>query len=289
MEALHSLESSTSEQERKRSLDLIHALAAEGNIDAQSYLGSFYGTGKYVAQNYETACIWFRRSAESGNRVAQTNLAMMLVNGRGIEKDPQQAFRWYKKAAEQGEPNAQFCLSVMYARGNGTQKNFDSAFQWCRLAAEQGLPKAQSFLGNLYGRKGNREEQVRWLHKAAARDDVTAQYGLGVLYFSGRGVDLNEQTSVEFLQIAAEKGHINAAWELGMRYLLVKSQNKPRTAAYFWLLLATTNGKLKLRKRLFRVALGLTLTKAQRKDADDQVREWNHTHHKLPDSDRQSW
>ena len=50
-------------------------------------------------------------------------------------------------------------------------------------------------------------EGVKWYRKAAERGNVGAQYHLGYLYFSGRGVKMNYEEALKWYKLAAKQGN----------------------------------------------------------------------------------
>ena len=46
-------------------------------------------------------------------------------------------------------------------------------------------------------------EAVRWYHRAAEGDDIRAQYQLGQMYFTGRGVTLDYAAAYLWFSVAA--------------------------------------------------------------------------------------
>ena len=61
--------------------------AVQGNVNGQFLLGSMYGSGKGVPQDYNEAVKWYRMSAAQGNKFARSNIGYMYANGHGVYKD----------------------------------------------------------------------------------------------------------------------------------------------------------------------------------------------------------
>lgn len=124
--------------------------ARKGDAVAQYKVGESYDLGQGVAQDYQEAVQWYRRSAEQGYAQAQFALAEMYKNGDGVAKDLAQAAHWYRLAAEQGNPGAQLLLGVLHESGLGVTLDFKEAAKWYRRSAEQGDARAQLLLGVFY-------------------------------------------------------------------------------------------------------------------------------------------
>ena len=77
----------------------LRRLAAElGDIEAQRDLGSIYGVGEDVPQDYAEAAKWYRLAAEQGHTIAQSRLGHMYFVGHGVPQDNVQAHMWMNLA-----------------------------------------------------------------------------------------------------------------------------------------------------------------------------------------------
>ncbi|MEN8220548.1 MAG: tetratricopeptide repeat protein [Pseudomonadota bacterium] len=85
--------------------------------------------------------------------------------------------------------------------------DYATAFKWFRNAAEQGHAAAQYNLGNMYhSGKGVPQNDP----ETAEQGDAQAQYNLGLIYAKGVGVYPNLQEAIKWARKAAEQGHANA-------------------------------------------------------------------------------
>ncbi|MBO7321300.1 MAG: sel1 repeat family protein, partial [Bacteroidales bacterium] len=60
------------------------------------------------------------------------------------------------------------------------------------------------------GVEKNYTEAVKWYRKAADKGHLDAQYNLGNRYYNGEGVEKNYTEAVKWYRKAADKGHSNA-------------------------------------------------------------------------------
>jgi hypothetical protein len=118
-------------------LGLWHALAEQGDAEAQFHLGDMYDNGQGVPRNDAEAIKWYRKAAEQGDAVAQFNLGIMYTKGEGVPQNDGEAAHWYRRAADQGLAGAQFNLGMMYAEGKGAPKDNVQACMWLNQAASQ--------------------------------------------------------------------------------------------------------------------------------------------------------
>ena len=81
-----------------------------------------------------------------------------------------------------------------------------------RARAEAGNAVAQFNLGFMYatgrGIPQNDTEAVRWYRRSAIQSFALAQAGLGHMYFSGRGVPQNDDEAARWYRRAAEQDYV---------------------------------------------------------------------------------
>jgi hypothetical protein len=116
-----------------------------------------------------------------------------------------------------------------------------------RNAAEEGDAEAQYVFGLHYA--NNKDESMKWIHKAAEQGHREAQFCLGGFFYDGdcRGYlpfenySLeNEIKAVKWYRKAAEQGHAEACYQLGECYLFGEPQDKD--AAVKWYHVAAERG-----------------------------------------------
>ncbi len=78
--------------------------------------------------------------------------------------------------------------------------------EWLEEAEEQGNADEQATLGRHYHETEDYVKSVLYWEKAAAQGHSAAQFGLGVCYGNGLGVERNPETSLDFILKAAEGG-----------------------------------------------------------------------------------
>ena len=91
------------------------------------------------------------------------------------------------------------------------------------------------------------------LEKNAAQGDANAQFSLGAMYASGKGVPTDEAKAVEWFEKAAAQGNANAQFFLGAMYANGKGVAKDDAKAVEWWEKAAAQGnanaQLLLKKR----------------------------------------
>lgn len=75
---------------------------------------------------------------------------------------------------------------------------------------------------------------AQWYHKAAEQGHTEAQYNLGVRYKKGKGVQQNPREAVRWWLKAAEQSHAEAQFNLGIASVLGEGILQSTSAAVDW-------------------------------------------------------
>ncbi len=181
--------------------------AEKGELAAEFELGTMYGLGQGVPQDYSEAMCWFRKAADQGYASAQGAIGAMYSFGQGVPQDYAEAMRWYRKAADQGNAAGQHSVGAMYFQGQGVPKDYGEAMRWFRRAADQGDADAQFALGLIYhnslGVPQDYGEAARWFRKAADQGHSLAQFTLGAMYNVGQSVPQDYVMAHMWINLAA--------------------------------------------------------------------------------------
>lgn len=172
----------------------LHKAVRQRLAVAEYMLGYDYGTGLGVTRNSASANRWFHRAAIGGLVQAEFALATDYELARGCARNLQKANFWWRTAAAQGFLPAEYALGFNYDVGAGVAPNPIRAHYWIHKAAVSGFPAAEAALGvELTDRgRGTRGAQgIVWLRKAAAQNNVLAEYYLGAAYDRGWSVARN--------------------------------------------------------------------------------------------------
>ena len=88
---------------------------------------------------------------------------------------------------------------------------------------------------------------------------MAAQFNLGVMYASGRGVPKDYVKAVKWYKKAAEQGLVNAQFNLGASYANGEGVPQSNVFAYMWWLLAKAQGNEKASKYIVVLEQEMTL------------------------------
>jgi TPR repeat protein len=151
-------------------------------------------------------------------------------------------------AAEGGEHLAQWKLGRMYAEGDGVARDDAKAYDYFSrivddFADEEPEPKEKSMAANafvavgLYLRDGLSAAKIEpdldravelFRYAATYFRNADAQYHLGRMYLDGAGVKKDMRQSVNWLELAARKGHPQAQALLGR--MMFNGETRARVA-----------------------------------------------------------
>ena len=203
--------------------------------------GTQQGIEAYAAKNFQLALEHFVPEVGRGDDRAAYFLAWMYFRGDGVAKDHESALRVWALQAESGFLDAQLTLARLSKDGREIARDLSAARKWYERAAVQGRPSIQFEYGRflLYGVEGSstelREGSV-WILKAAESGYPAAQKLISSLYGIGRGVP------------------------------------KDLRLAYFWALLAATDGDPQ--NAAYRDTVERVLPATDRYSVQDAARQW---------------
>ena len=149
----------------------------------------------------------------------------MYRKGEGVTQDHQESVKWYRMAAEQGDAYAQINLGFMYWKGEGVTQDHKESARWYRMAALQNHPGALNKLivGILSGRiiPLDHDEWWRWYEREerfgsvkqwrneAEKGERMGQFGMGLAYEKGFGVQKDIVEAYKWLKLAAAQDSEN--------------------------------------------------------------------------------
>lgn len=108
--------------------------------------------------------------------------------------------------------------------------------------ASRGNPQAQYDLGWTYWQNAEYPKALPWLQAAADHGHVEAEYLLGMAYLNGRGTVQNFRLALEHFTTAAHESHLEAQYRLGIFYRDGLATPPNKESAYLWLNVAAARG-----------------------------------------------
>ena len=208
------------------------AVADRACVLAQHFVGLALRDGHGVKKDEEAAVGWFKKAASAGRAEAQYELGVCCEHGIGTEKRWAEALGWFELAAAQGNQDAidrlQLNRDVPLREEKEEEKwcdhmkvDMDGHLRKCGRMAQEGDLCAMFHWARCHiqawGVPPNLPLGAQWMAKAAAKRHRAACYELGRLYQLENTRRKHTQATLYF-QLAAEKGHAGAMFELGVSY-----------------------------------------------------------------------
>jgi len=259
-------------QDSAEAFKIYRKMADAGSAEALFELHECYRFGYGVEKDNAKAMEVLRKSAEMGYVKAQHALGFYYQRGNGdTPVDLHEAVKWYTLAAAQGDSGskaflerlkdlipllepaekgdaeaqyklAQSLIEHIDVGDTSTDSREEAIRKWLLKAAENGHVAAQLDLAEAYAyfesgiwwiaRKNDFAEAVKWYRKAAELGDPMGQGMLGWLYATGRGVDKDLKTAVEWFSKGAAQGNAEALF--GMGFSLRESWLEPYNEEKDW-------------------------------------------------------
>lgn len=120
--------------------------------------------------------------------------------------------------------------------------------------------------------RGDFETAFRLWQPFAEHGNAKAQYNLGLMYHSGKGVAQHYAEAVKWYRRAAEQGHAIAQHNLAFMYSSGKGGKQDHVQAYMWFSLAAAKGNKKAKEN--RDTIAKRMSRAQIDKARRLARQW---------------
>ncbi len=182
------------------------------------------GSDAYRRGNFKKALRNWTRLANRGDVFAQWRLGNMHRKGTGVERNAGKAFDYYRRCAEQHRETSRYTehtrvtvdcyvqLAHYFRTGIKSAKikrNLPHALKLYKFTATHfGHPGAQYSIGRMYltgkGLRKNVSKGLRWLNLSAQKRYAPAQAQLGEIYWAGKGVKPNRVRGLMWYMLAQE-------------------------------------------------------------------------------------
>ena len=222
------------EKNEEYAVQLFAKAADKGSKRAQYNLAKAYYSGKGIDLDWEKAYFLFKKLAENGEPNSQYMVGKYhMINQLGSiswhlvsKRDTKIAFTWFEKSAKQGHSRAQQQLGMFYETGTDPCiRNIEKALDWYQKSADQGNIEAIFALGRLYTngideKNPDMAKAFQYFLKAAESGHPEAQYRVGVALYYGKGIEIDKESAVLWLEKSASQRNESA------RNLLIQLKSK---------------------------------------------------------------
>lgn len=153
--------------------------------------------------------------ARNGDVKAMRRLGIISMKGIKVKPSAKIAIKWWKMAAEEGDAHSMMYLGDVYKGGNGVRKDAKRALQYYADALEAAEEKSNTVADDNHViikriKKLPLSVTINWWKERCEDGDSHAMYYLATLEASKRKGLLTDEDAEEYLQQAAEAGHVEA-------------------------------------------------------------------------------
>ena len=142
---------------------------------------------------------------------------------------------------------------LLKAKAKKLAEDQKEEFNEIKAKAEEGDAEAQFQLGLLYdtgrGVRQNPAKAIRWYRAAADQGHAAAQNNLGLLYDYGRGISQDAAEAMRWYRSAADQGFAVAQYNLGFMYANGRGLAQNYVDAYLWFNLASARASGDIREQ----------------------------------------
>lgn len=142
------------------------------------------------------------------------NLGWEFQYGKNRKQDFQLSAKYYLQAAEMGHAAAQCNIGYYYCQGIGVKQNIEKGLAWTRKGAEGGNKYAQYNLACDLIKKGQVDEGISWLEKAARKWHPDAILTCGIAYSGKMGIEKNMLRALGYLLLALFTKNHAQVWQI---------------------------------------------------------------------------
>lgn len=206
----------TDSKNKKRYLQDMEEAAEEGSVLAMTYLGDNLYDGRWgLPANKEKAYGWWRKAADKGEPAAMYFIAYGYSVGECFEVDYGLSLMYALSSSEYKFPRAFRILGRAYEYGRFVDKDVDIALDYYQKAVSLGDMLSLCNIGGIY--YWDKEEYKKawdyYCRAEKAADEGKTKSGLpyrrvGLCYYYGKGVDMDEVKAIEYLLKAVKRNHI---------------------------------------------------------------------------------
>jgi hypothetical protein len=189
--------------------------------DAAYSIGVMYETGDRVPRDHAKAREWYEQAVDFGYEKANMRLGYLANNGLGGPKSYELARRYFDRAVAARHADVARSIAMWFIEGDGVERDVGKAKEWLEKAVGLGDRTAMVELGYLQisesGDPGYARARELFTRAIDGKDGDIA-FEIGKAFLSGDKVGKNGARAVEWLERAAELGHVEALVRLGIVY-----------------------------------------------------------------------
>ncbi|MFC0219130.1 hypothetical protein ACFFJ7_12080 [Pseudochelatococcus lubricantis] len=200
-----------------RGAEIVAAVRAEGAYDrpgATLLEAEWLAAAPTQADAGADPAAMLEAQADRGSVQARTALGLGYLAGLGGPLDTDRAAVHLSEAAANGDRDAMAAFGHLLVNGHGIRTSRAEGQKWLTRAADAGNLSAVDDLSRAAGSGTDKAAGARvaaWLRRAAERGHADAAFQIGTAYLKGAGVGQNDTEAARWLEQAAGAGNQRAA------------------------------------------------------------------------------
>jgi TPR repeat protein len=197
-------------------IKLFKKAARLGQKDSSLVLAELHKNGAFVKKSDSKAHKILVKSAEFKHTDSEYIVGLNFLNGSGVKRDLKKAKEYLVRASEKDHQDAIFQLGVLHELGDENDKQ--KAKEYYEIGAKNSHPASLNNLGMCKKDEGDDKEAVSLWLRAAEKGELNAIYNLGLACLFGEGIEQNVIAAINYFMIAADNEYPLAFESLGDIY-----------------------------------------------------------------------
>ncbi|MEI6519611.1 MAG: tetratricopeptide repeat protein, partial [bacterium] len=204
-------------------------LAKKGDPDSQEQLGWAYETGncgtQIISIDYIEAIKWYKEAAKNGKTFSLFRLGTIYENHNNLKV----AYSYYSQAADQCHEKSiekvmlfgeKYNIDISSINHNSKQESVNKIVERndeqnkiilnLEIESLKGDINSQLKLGKIFFKYEDYKQAFKWYSMAANKGDRTAQWMIGTMFETGKGVIENLDESIVWYKKSAEQNDVNS-------------------------------------------------------------------------------
>ena len=204
-------------------LEYLDLMSRKGDLKATFSLGRLHYEGsRTMKRNLKTARLYFMMVArkywqkDGSIRDEDQNVAViaskaagyigrMFLRGEGMEQSYQKALTWFRRGVANGDALCQYNMGLIHLNGLGVKKDPVLASDYFKESATQGFASAQVNMAQLFLDQGDISTALQFLDLAARNGHIEAFYHLAEINNIGIGQERACGMATGYYKLVAEK------------------------------------------------------------------------------------
>ncbi|KAI8881116.1 HCP-like protein [Backusella circina FSU 941] len=216
----------------QQALLLYNRAAHLGCLSAQLRLGQLYSNERGQVFSFENAFKHYEMAANQNHPEAKYRLAILYLDGSGVEQDFIQAYKLFNESKMLHYEDAEDIFHVPFNNQKISDIDLEKLVNMFKLVCKYNFSPLDYNLGyhhehemiyqyksSAYTIKMKLHQAKTWYETASSKNNPRAQYRLGLMYETGKGVSQDLVKALDYYKMARVNGNTDATYKLAHMYL----------------------------------------------------------------------